>query len=237
MISAIVGRFIFIIQSCHPCAASCGSCSAAALSTAPAVSATFLAPARFAFSPGTLRAGRSLSGDSEIGRDGFEIECFAYKVSQRDDKVVCRHMATLHQLLRRESRQTHLFLCPQKNGVRERRFIRVAHAPAPVRTGHDFDSRSNGQLTQFTEVSRVHREIACERASKRFVGGHEKAKSLVDLPVGPLAALLHRGHDQKANPHSHHRHQGHREEGGKKTSARAEIETSHAATVIEAGSI
>ena len=155
---------------------------------------------------------------------------------ERDDKVVCRDMATLHQLLRREPRETHLFLCPQKNDVRERRFNRVAHAPAPVRTGHDFDSRSTGQLTQFTEVRRVHREIASERASKRFVGGHEKAKSLVDLPVGPLAALLDCGHYQKANPHSHHRHQGDREEGGKKTSARAEIETSHVATVIEAGS-
>ena len=98
-----------------------------------------------------------MSGDSEIGRDGFEIECFANKMPQRDDKVVCRYMATLHQLLRREPRQTHLFLCPQKNDVRERRFNRVAHAPAPVRTGHDFDSRSTGQLTQFTEVSRVHR--------------------------------------------------------------------------------
>lgn len=103
MISAIVGRFIFFIQSCHPCATSC----AAAASAASAASATVLAPARFAFSPGTLRTGRSLSGDSEICRDGFEIECFPNKVSQRDDKVVCRHMATLHQLLRRESRHMH----------------------------------------------------------------------------------------------------------------------------------
>ncbi len=109
MISSIVGRFIFTIQSCHPSATSCIA-APAALSTAPAASATVLAPARFAFSPGTLRAGRSLSGDSEICRDGFEIESFANKLPQRDDKVVCRYMATLHQLLRRELRQPHLFL-------------------------------------------------------------------------------------------------------------------------------
>jgi len=167
MISSIVGRFIFTIQPCHSSATSC-SAAATALSTAPTASATVLAPARFAFAPGTLRAGRSLSGDSEIGRDGFKIECFANEMPQRDDKVMCRHMATLHELLRREARQTHLFHCPQKNDVRERRFNRVAHAPAPVRTGHDFDSRSTGRLTSFTEVSRVHREIAGERAAKRF---------------------------------------------------------------------
>ncbi len=155
MMSSIVGRFIFTIQSCQPSATSCIA-APAALSTAPGASTTVLAPVRFAFSPGTLRPGRSLSGDSEIWRDGFEIESFANKMPQRDDKVVCRYMATLHQFLRRESRQTHLFLCPQKNDVRERRFNRIAHAPAPVRTGHDFDSRSTGQLTQFTEVSRVH---------------------------------------------------------------------------------
>ena len=158
MISSIVGRFIFTIQSCHSSATSCIAAPAAlaALSTAPGASTTVLAPARFAFSAGTLRPGRSLFGDSEIGRDGFEIESFANKMPQRDDKVVCRYMATLHQFLRRERCQTQLFLCPQKNDVRERRFNRIAHAPAPVRTGDDFDSRSTGQLTQFTEVSRVH---------------------------------------------------------------------------------
>ena len=89
MISAIVGRFIFTTQSCHPCSAT--SCAATALSTAPAAPAIVLAPAPFAFSPGSLRPGRSLSGDWEIGRDGFEIEGFANKMSQRDDKVVCRN--------------------------------------------------------------------------------------------------------------------------------------------------
>jgi hypothetical protein len=84
MTSSIVGRFIFIIQSCHPCAT---SCTATVLSTAPAASATVLAPARFAFSPGTLRAGRSLSGDSEIGRDGFEIECFAKRLFAKSQFV------------------------------------------------------------------------------------------------------------------------------------------------------
>ena len=99
MISSIVGRFIFIIQSCHPCAASCAascatSCAATALSTAlstapaaSAASATVLAPAPFAFSPGNLRAGRSLSGDSEIGRDGFEIECFAKRLFAKSQFV------------------------------------------------------------------------------------------------------------------------------------------------------
>jgi len=81
MISSIVGRFIFTIQSCHPCATcSATSCAAAAtalstaptaLSTAPTASATVLAPARFAFSPGTLRAGRSLSGDSKFRGTGY----------------------------------------------------------------------------------------------------------------------------------------------------------------------
>ncbi len=158
MISSIVGRFIFTIQSCHSSATSCIAATAAlaALSTAPGASTTVLAPARFAFSPGILRPGRSLSGDSEISRDGFEIESFANKMPQRDDKVVCRYMATLNQFLRGERCQTQLFLCPQKNDVRERRFNRIAHAPAPVRTGHDFDSRSTGQHAQFTEVSRVH---------------------------------------------------------------------------------
>ena len=89
MISAIVARFIFIIQSCHPSATSSAtSCSAAAaLSTAPAASATVLVPARFAFSPGTLRAGRSLSGNSEVCRDGVEIECFANRLFAKSQFV------------------------------------------------------------------------------------------------------------------------------------------------------
>lgn len=89
MFSSIVGRFIFTLQSCHPSATSC-IVDPAALSIAPAASATVPTPARFAFSPGTLRPGRSLSGDSEICRDGFEIESFANKMPQRDDQVVCR---------------------------------------------------------------------------------------------------------------------------------------------------
>ena len=79
MISSIVGRFIFTIQSCHSSATSCIA-ALAALSTAPGASTTVLAPARFAFSPGILRPGGSLSGDSEIWRDGFEIESFANKM-------------------------------------------------------------------------------------------------------------------------------------------------------------
>jgi hypothetical protein len=93
VISSIVGRFILTIQSCHPSASSCIaaatalSTAAAALSTASAASATLLAPARFAFSPGTLRPGRSLFGDSEIGRDGFEIECFAKRLFAKSQFV------------------------------------------------------------------------------------------------------------------------------------------------------
>jgi hypothetical protein len=56
-------------------------------------------------------------------------------------------------------------------------------------------------------MCRVYSEASGERSSKRPVGSYQRPKSLVDLPVHALPALLNSQHDHKANAHTHEGHE------------------------------
>ncbi len=191
---------------------------------------------------GTAAAGASCAGSGgalhrygEVRRDRVEVEGLADEVAERDDEVVGVDRVSGDQLARGALGEAHLLLGAEQDDVRQRRLDGVADLPGALRAeagGGEVDGIRPGRVgraaAEVADVRRVDGQRAGEGAAEGLVGGDQHLEPFVDLPVGPLAALLDGGHDHEADADADQRDQRQRQDRREQAAPGAEVEIAHA---------
>jgi hypothetical protein len=172
----------------------------------------------------------------------------ADEIAQRDDEFAGLDAPALHEIARGTFGQAYLLLRAEQDKVGERRFNGVADAAGTIRAGIGFSGRlvrrrhplrqgrslcgRVGQLAavQVAQMRRVDREISGEGPAEHLVGRDQCLQPFVDLPVHPLATLLHPDHHRKPDADADEREKRDPDERREDAGSGTEVEAAHGVT-------